>query len=154
MRPGDPKRSTAHGFWTFAADYYRAAEVVRNTKGRELSMPARHLYGQSLELALKAFLLKRGVPLDEVRGLSHRLNDIVSLARQRRLGTEVKLDARDIALISLLNQNYSAHRFRYIESGTTRVPELSALAVLTERIVGDLERYCTGHVWGRYQHAG
>jgi hypothetical protein len=154
MKSGEPKRSTAQGFWTFSANYFRAAEIVRRSGARRIEMPARQLYGQSLELALKAFLLKRGVPLDDVRSLSHRLTDIVGRARARRLGTEVKLTARDLSLIALLNENYSSHRFRYIESGSTSAPELNALAALTERVVSGLERYCMGKVWGRHTHAG
>ena len=54
-------------------------------------LPALQLYGQSLELALKAFLLKRGTSLDEVERLRHRLAEILAAARRRRLGTCVKL---------------------------------------------------------------
>lgn len=65
----------------------------------------------------------------------------------------MRLNARDLTLIALLDQNYSSHRFRYIVTGTMRVPELDALASVTERVVGGLERYCTGMVWGRYKNA-
>jgi HEPN domain-containing protein len=144
----DPKRSTAHGFWAFSAQYFLAAEAVRGAPGRELSMPIRQLYGQSIELALKAFLLKRGLPLVDVRALSHRLKDILTSARQRRLGNEVKLSVHDVALIVLLNDSYSTHRFRYIESGSSRLPEIPALASVAEKVVGGLEEYCTGKAWG------
>ena len=97
----NPARSTAHGFWQYAAQYYHAAEAVRNAAGRELLMPSLQLYGQSIELALKAFLLKRGTPLAKVKGLSHRLIDILALARKRRLGNEIKLSKNELALITL-----------------------------------------------------
>lgn len=144
----DPKRSTAHGFWRYSANYFQAGEAVRQSPGRPLTMPALQLYGQSIELALKAFLLKRGVPLGTVRTLSHRLDDAVRAARMRRLGTQVKLSREDVGLIVLLNANYALHRFRYIESGSTRLPELEAIASVARRLVSGLERYCTGMVWG------
>jgi hypothetical protein len=146
--PIDPKRSTAHGFWRYAVGYYHAGEAVREAPGRPLTMPALQLYGQSIELSLKAFLLKRGVPLTAVRTLSHRLEDILSAARLRRLGTQVKLTRMDLDLIALLGVNYALHRFRYMESGPTKVPELEAIAAVAERLVASLEKYCTGMVWG------
>lgn len=147
MQP-DPARTTAHGFWTYARDYFLAAEIVRKAPGRKMPSPTLQLYGQSIELALKAFLLKRGTTLSQVKVLSHRLDETLSAARKRRLGTEVKLSSNDLALIRLLSLNYSIHRFRYIESGATRVPELTHIASICERLVLGLERYCTGMVWG------
>ena len=144
----DPKRSTAHGFWRYSVNYFHAGEAVRHSPGRPLPMPALQLYGQSIELSLKAFLLKRGVPLTTVRTLSHRLDDAIRVARRRRLGTQVKLRREDVDLIVLLNANYALHRFRYIESGSTRLPELEAIASVSRRLVAGLEKYCTGMVWG------
>lgn len=152
LTPYDPRyhsmRSTAHGFWRYSAEYYHAAEAVRGAKGRDLLMPALQLYGQTIELALKAFLLKRGVPFADVKKLSHRLTDILALARKRKLGTEVKLSQRDVALIQLLGTNYATHRFRYIELGPTLVPLLTDIAPVCQHLVAGLERYCTGKVWG------
>jgi hypothetical protein len=144
----DPKRSTAHGFWRYAVNYFHAGEAVRKFPGRPLTMPALQLYGQSIELSLKAFLLKRGIPLATVRTFSHRLDDILKVARLRRLGTQVKLSRDEVALIGLLDSNYALHRFRYIESGTTLVPELDAIAAIARRLCGGLEKYCTVVVWG------
>jgi len=149
-----PTNSKAQGFWQYSAQYYHAAEAVRNSSGRELLMPALQLYGLSIELALKAFILKRGTPLAQVKGLSHNLILILALARKRKLGTEIKLSKNDLALISLLNMNYASHRFRYITSGPTRVPQLAHIALVTERLVTSLEQYCTGMVWGIYRSRG
>ena len=57
----------------------------------KLATPALQLYGQSLELALKAFLLKRGVSLETVAAMRHRLAEILKLSRRHKLGTQVKL---------------------------------------------------------------
>ena len=108
----DPSRSTPAGYWRFAAEYFLAAQTVHKSLPR-LSTPVLQLYGQSLELALKAFLLKRGASLEAVGSLRHRLAEILRTARKRKLGTRVKLTAHDLALVNLLSQNYAAHRFRY-----------------------------------------
>lgn len=143
----DPSRSTLAGYWRFSAQYFHAAEAVRATP-KDLNFPTLQLYGQSIELCLKAFLLKRGTTLEEVNGMRHRLSEIVAVARKRRLGTEVKLSDHDVALINLLNQNYATHRFRYIVSGPTSIPDPSYIASISERLLFGLELYCTGMAWG------
>ena len=143
----DASRSTPAGYWRFAAEYFLAAQAVHNSLPK-LSTPALQLYGQSLELALKAFLLKRGVSLEVVASLRHRLAEILKMARRRKLGTHVKLRAHELALVNLLSENYAIHRFRYIVTGATRVPDLNYLAPICERLVAGLERYCTGYSWG------
>lgn len=110
--------------------------------------PALQLYGQSIELALKSFLLKRGETLDKVEGLRHNLTELLNLARKRRLGLQVKLSNNDVALIKLLSDSYTFHRFRYIVTGFTRVPQPAYIAVVTERLLVGIERYCTGCSWG------
>lgn len=149
--PLDPSRSTPHGFWRYAAEYFHAAEAVRKTPGKELLTPALQLYGQSIELALKAFLLKRGASLSEVKNISHSLSKALREARRRKLGTEVKLSQSEIKLIYLLDSNYSNHRFRYIVTGPNRVPQLSSISKVCNHLVAELERYCTGMTWGLYR---
>ncbi len=143
----DPARSTPTGYWHLSAQYFHAAEAVRATP-KNLMFPTLQLYGQSIELCLKAFLLKRGNTLAEVNGMRHRLSQIVAVARKRRLGTEVKLSDHDLALINLLNQNYATHRFRYIVTGPTSIPDPSYIASISERLLSGLELYCTGIAWG------
>ena len=139
----DPDRSTAAGYWRVSAEYVIAARLV-NASSNRLFFPILQLHGQAIELALKAFLLKRGMALQEVEGMRHRLTDLLITSRRRRLGTEVKLGRRDILLIKLLDANYSKHRFRYIVSGATQVPAKAPLSKLSERLVVSLEKYCTG----------
>ena len=143
----DPTRSTSAGYWRLAAEYVIAAQSV-NARSERLLFPCMQLHGQAIELALKAFLLKRGTTLQDVESMRHRLTDILKAARSRRLGLEIKLHANDLATIYLLDQNYSIHRFRYIVTGATRVPEMARLLYISERIVAGLEKYCTGMRFG------
>ena len=146
----DPSRSTPAGYWHLAAQYFHAAQAVSSTQ-RNLMFPALQLYGQSLELALKAFLLKRGATLSEVNGMRHRLAEILKDARRRRLGTQVKLSKNDIALINLLSQNYESHRFRYIVTGFMQVPDTAYIARVCKTVLVGLEKYCTGSEWGLHR---
>jgi hypothetical protein len=146
----DPQRSTPTGYWHFAAQYFHAAQAV-NAASSRLIFPALQLYGQSIELVLKAFLLKRGATLQEVNAMRHRLADILQAARRRKLGVEVKLDKNELALIQLLSENYAVHRFRYIVTGATRVPQPAFIDPICERLLVKLEMYCTGTAWGLHR---
>lgn len=139
----DPDRSTPAGYWRVAAEYAVAAMAVQAVSDR-LFFPPLQMHGQAIELALKAFLLKRGMTLQEVEAMRHRLTQALETSRRRKLGREVKLSGRDIMLIRLLDLNYSKHRFRYIFAGATQVPDAALLSQLSERLVLGLEQYCTG----------
>src|SRR5439155_16728455 len=122
----DPARSTAHGFWRFAANYLLAARLVdvKIHGERQLFFPALYLYGIAIELSLKAFLLKRGRTLAEVKALSHSLTNALVLARRHKLGRVVRMNRRELLAIRALDITYSTNLLRYIVTGTTRVPEL------------------------------
>lgn len=137
----DPSRSTPVGYWHFAKQYFQAAEAVRRDD-RSLMLPALQLYAQSIELALKSFLLRRGETLEKVESLRHKLTELLAHARRRRLGLQVKLSANDVALINLLSEGYVRHRFRYIVTGAMRVPQTTHIAAVAERLLVGLEHYC------------
>lgn len=146
-------RSTPHGFWRFAADYLLAARAVDvKVDEHRLLFPALQLYATSIELSLKAFLLKRGHTLAEVRAISHNLVKALELARKRKLGRSVKLDRREVAAIHILNITYSTHQLRYIVTGATKVPQLVYIARAAKELVLGLEYLCTG-LRGRLSHA-
>lgn len=139
-------RSSPQGFWRYSADYLLAARCVDTHlhKSARVHFPTLNLYGIAIELSLKAFLLKRGKSLKDVKGLSHDLDKAVTMARTHKLGREVKLDKNELVAIKVLNITYSSSRLRYIDSGTSSVPVLLYLSRAAERLVVDLEMFCTG----------
>lgn len=146
--------STPHGFWRFAANYWLAARLVdvKIVEEGQLFFPALQLYAISIELSLKAFLLKRGRTLAQVKSLSHSLSNALALARQHKIGRSVKLDRREIAAIQILDITYSTHQLRYIVTGATKVPQLLYVARAASELVFGLEHLCTGQS-GRFKHA-
>jgi hypothetical protein len=147
-------RTMPHGFWRFSANYLLAARIVevKIYEEGQLFFPTLQLYGIVIELALKAFLLKRGLTLNDVRSLSHNLTKTLALARRHKLGREVKLDRREIAAIKILDINYSSHRLRYIVTGATKTPQLIYIERAAKSLVLGLEFLCTG-TKGRLDHA-
>jgi len=136
--------SISFGFWRVARDYLHAARAVKGVHGERKLFPLLYLYGLAIELALKGFLLKRGHTLRELKQMSHGLDGLLSLARRRKLGREVRLSRLQIATIRALNVTYSSGELRYISFGNTITPKVALLSGAAESIVAGLERYCTG----------
>ena len=143
--PLDPTRSTPMGFWRMARDYLHAARAVRSVQGERTLYPLLYLYGLAIELALKAFLLQRGQSLYDMKKLSHSQIALLSLARRRKLGREVKLSRHELAAVRTLDIVYSSDQLRYIVTGLTRVPQVRLLSSAAESIVAGVEHYCTGY---------
>ena len=141
----DPARSTAFGFWRMARDYLHAANAVKAAHGDRKLYPLLYLYGLAVELSLKAFLLQRGDSLHDVKKLSHGLGRLLARARYRRLGHEVKLSRKDVAVVQALDVTYSSDQLRYIVTGMTIIPDIGAIYVVAGALVAGLEHYCTGY---------
>ena len=141
MRQG---RTTSAGLWRFARDYARAAALVANGTEDDFSDPMFFLYGRSIELSLKAFLVARGNSYAKLRNppYGHNLSNLLKEARRRRLGTVCKLAPREVAVIQLLNIEYSTKNHEYIVTGTFRSPNVIGLHLTANRLVRNLERFC------------
>jgi len=138
-------RTTSAGLWRFSKEYLHAGSLVAKDAGGRFSHPAHYLFGHSIELALKAFLVARGVPYSELRKFSaygHDLQKLLQEARRRRLGNECKLSKAQIQSILLLNQQYSSKQLEYIVTGYFSVPSAISLLLTTTSLVTSLERYC------------
>jgi hypothetical protein len=141
----DPSRSTPFGFWRVSRDYVHAARAVKTVHGERKLFPLLYLHGLAIELALKAFLLKRGHSLRELKNMSHGLDGLLSLARRRKLGREVTLSRSQLGAIRALNVTYSSGALRYLATGNIVIPQVTLLSTAAEAIVSGLEHYCTGH---------
>src|SRR5262245_39648468 len=114
------------GYWHHAQSYVRAADAALQEGGGKVMFPVLYLYGVGIELLLKAFLLARGEAPATVAAYRHRLKDLLTQARRRKLGYKVQLIQNDLRAITLLSQSYAhqPHRLRYFVSGTVQVPTL------------------------------
>ncbi len=139
------------GLWHHAKEFYEAASVVLNAAGAKVSLPSYYLLGHSIELSLKAFLAARGVPIAELksRKYGHDLKALLTEARRRKLGLEVKLSAVDVGVIELLNFDYVAKRFEYRETGVYHLPLINLADDVTGKLVKGLKKYCEANL----QHA-
>jgi hypothetical protein len=82
------------------------------------------LVGQSIELSLKAFLLARGVALEILKSgvYGHNLDALLSEAQRRKIHRLVQLQSFHVSAIRLISPVYKDHEFRYIKTGTRKIP--------------------------------
>lgn len=121
------KRTTPFGLWRYGDDFRKAAFVVLIEHSNEVFIPYYFLLGQSIELSLKAFLLDVGITLKELRSrkFGHNLNSLLNECHSRNIENYVKLENRHFGVIGLLNLEYQAKRFQYIQTGRIFLPEQS-----------------------------
>jgi hypothetical protein len=148
---GTPNLTTPFGMLRYAEDYRLAAELAQAAKPDQPSMPAYNSIGIAIELALKAFLLRRGVGYDELRvpPLGHNLDKLFALATQKRLDRLVRLTHLEADAISVLNKMYSKHQFRYIKTGSTTAPRWLFIASASNRLNQGLHDTCLRHRIGK-----
>lgn len=116
---------TPRGFHTHGKEFFAAAEAVLSIKKPPM-LPVAFLWGRTIELLFKSFLLSEGVPIKRLRSkeFGHNLVALHREACARGLSGLVGTDAEFAALIQLLNIEYGSKRLEYRESGTMySIPE-------------------------------
>lgn len=142
-------RITPLGFHRYANEYLKAAKDFQKTK--EFSPVPYFLFSISIELALKAFLLAKDVPIASLkRQIGHNL--------EKALDKAVELGLRDIVLISRhyeeelkkANCYYptkAGRGFEYFQVGNAvlgypNLPRLDLLSEFASILVSKLEHIC------------
>jgi hypothetical protein len=137
-----PGRTSALGLARYAYEYIDAANVVyerdqERHPGNEIApIPAYWLASHGVELALKSFLLHRGVSQDELssRKLGHDLFACRKRAEELGLLERFKPHDRDEAAMELLAGLNADHSLRYIKTGLKHFPLWSLVYPLAVRL--------------------
>ena len=118
----------------FAAEFMEAALAADDKMGEKdgyeivAPVPVMFLVGQAVELALKAFLLSKGVNLHKLRRkYGHELHR--SLRKSKELGLEqiVQLSDEEHSALALLDDVYSTKQLQYIVTGPKTYPVFGPL---------------------------
>lgn len=138
----DPDRTTPLGLARYAAEFFAAALAANEaaeSKGNEtsvVSMPVMFLLAQSIELALKSFLLHRGESLRDLRvTYRHGLRRCHSKARELGFATHYAPTTDDLVALHLLDELYETKQLQYIVTGVRRIPPFSALARIASQVL-------------------
>ncbi len=142
------QKNTPLDFWKYAEAYARAGQVVNSEFGNDpYPEPMFYLFGQSIELSLKAFLLGQGIPIETLssRAYGHDLRALLEKADEKYLDQEVKLYLQDRGAIIVLSEPYLKRRFQYsrLELGKDyNLPYVDLLERTANRLVEILRPYC------------
>ncbi len=145
----DPSRTTSVGLLRYGAEFMEAAlaadEKMGQKAGHEIvaPVPVMFLVGQAIELALKAYLLSKGVELSKLRlKYGHDLHRCLRKAKELGLLDAVPLQADEETAIEILNPLYASKQLQYIVTGAKTFPVFGPL----ERAAAKLLKGVGAHV--------
>ena len=136
--------TTPIGLLRRAQEFFAAGDVVLRATGDKVSIPAYFLFGHSIELSLKAFLLAKGVKIKVLKGrkFGHDLSSLLGAAQERGLATVLRIKDREAGTIELLSYDYMAKRFEYHVTDTYYLPFIEVTRDVTENLAYRLEPFC------------
>jgi hypothetical protein len=154
----DPERTTPTGLARYSVDFLEAAVllddkmVLRPSIDTVASVPVLYLVGHAIELALKAFILKKGASLSDLRGYGHQLEVLWTKATSVGLGDLVSLRDEERSALVLLDDLYSTKQLEYIVTGSKTFPVHGPLEAAALKIVNAIAP-AAGYPNNRLPHA-
>lgn len=133
------------GFLYYAKGFLAATKGIRQN---EYFSPVPYfLHCHAIELALKAFLLGKGVSKKDLKKLGHNLEKILKKARDLGLSDFIKITSELEKEISKANKYYSSKDFEYFEvinamTAYPELPDLLLLELVASSLVTNLEPFC------------
>jgi len=133
----DDSRNLALAFWRRSKEFLEAANLVAEAAGDRVSLPAYYLWGHSIELSLKVFLIGHDITLRELksRELGHNLAALWQKARSLGLEQEIHLYPKEIGVILVLSQDYAEKKFEYAEAEQYNLPFIYLTKRTADRLV-------------------
>ena|SRR5437667_697572 len=141
----DPERTTPVGLARYAAEFFEVALAADDKLGKRegyeiiAPIPVMFLVGQSIELALKAYLVFKGVELRTLRrDYGHELHRSLRKAKELGLFDVVALSEEEEKVIELLDSLYSTKQLQYIVTGAKTFPVFGPLQSVTRKLVSGI----------------
>jgi hypothetical protein len=138
----DPERTTSIGLARYATEFFEAALAADDKLGGEegyeivAPVPVMFLVGQAVELALKAYLLAKGVGLRQLRrDYGHELHRSLRKAKELGLSDVVPLSPDEEDILSLLDGLYSTKQLQYIVTGAKTFPVFGPLEKVARKLI-------------------
>lgn len=135
------------GFHRYASEFLRAAQGFKINDG--FSPVPYYLICRSMELALKAFLLAKGLPKKKLkeRNLGHDLEKVLNKAISMGLNKVVSISPQHKMELRKANNYYASKGFEYFEviravTGYQNLPDLTALSDFALLLLTKLEPPC------------
>jgi hypothetical protein len=112
------------GLVRYAIEFFEAAEKLRGEEEELCDAPVTYLYAHSIELSLKAYLVKHGASEPELRRIGHDLVECWNRAKQYGLESHLRSAGEISETLELLNPYYRQKEFEYISVGFKQIPKI------------------------------
>lgn len=132
---------TPDGFIKHAQEFWDAADLVLN-KTEGVSIPAYFLLGRSIELSLKAFLLREGIPISKLKAnkYGHNLKKLLAEAKSKGLEKHINIAPIESGVIDVLSYDYAAKKLEYrVTNDTYYLPLLRETSNIARKLAYELE---------------
>jgi hypothetical protein len=132
-------KDSAHDLWKLGEEYRKAAQVVFREIG-PTSWPGNGLFGQAIELYLKAFLSAHGLVAAELKKVGHDLTRALRKAEENGFAKDCRIDSADRRCLEKLSSVYKGKDFRYLHQGSWELPIPSWVLEFTSRLSRAVEK--------------
>jgi HEPN domain len=135
-------RLTSMGLWRNAGEFLDAAKIVHDKKGGVFT-PTYYLVCHSIELSLKAFLLRSGSSKKELIRLGHDLECLLNIAEHEDLGKHMRVSGSGRSAIKMINPYYKEKGLNYPETGAKTYCDVKILIDLAGEMIDRIKTFCT-----------
>jgi hypothetical protein len=128
---------TARSLYDHAQVFSEAADLLHRSKFAD-PLPKCFLWGRTIELVLKSFLITRGIPVMTLKSTQygHDLNALWCAARECEIEKLIGREAVHTGIVRILNLDYMSKRFEYRESkGEYTLPDTQITRQLIQRLL-------------------
>jgi hypothetical protein len=132
---------TPSGFLIHAKEFFEAAQLILSRRD-SVSLPSYFLLGRSIELALKAFLLSRGLEAKELksRKFGHDLDALLDKALALGIEDELSITELEEGALRLLNYDYLDKRLEYrITNRTYALPFIDITTQIAQKLAYEMQ---------------
>ena len=128
---------TPEGFFVYASSYKRAAETLIAKRNAELVVPTIYLLTHALELALKSFLLFKGVTAKDLsrRPYHHDVSHCLSQAEANGLLGTLLLTERQREAVRSASVMFDKKELNYFYEKPAVFPSMEALQLVLHTIL-------------------
>lgn len=124
--------TTSHspeGFFVYASSYKRAAEALMEQRTSELMVPTIYLLSHSLELALKSFLLFKGLGAEDLgrKPFCHDVMHCLTEAEANGLFGSTSLSASERATVASASVMFEKKELNYFYEKAAVLPSMDTL---------------------------
>ena len=132
---------TPRGLHTHAVAFGAAAEAVNASRISD-PLPKYFLWGRTIELALKSFLLAEGQTATNLKSnaFGHDLNALFREAVARGISKMIGANTTNSAIVRVLNLDYLSKRFEYRHTRASyHLPDVELTRQLVKRLLRGID---------------